>query len=122
MTKSTRTMTIKSVLMNSSSMQRFTIKVNQKKKKLGAKIKKKNCQNFKKHQKINGKELLELFKKLDVGGKGYIDAKDFRVNSKALGFENLSVEAIDKIIERMDVDKNHKLDFDEFKEFLLFAK
>ena len=65
-------------------------------------------------QKQKIREIFDLF---DTDGSGTIDAKELKVEMRALGFEPKK-EEIKKMISDMDTDGSGNIDFQEFLEMM----
>ena len=62
-----------------------------------------------------------IFEAFDQDKDGFIDKSEIEVISKELGHP-LTKQKIDKIFKKMDINKDGKLSFDEFKEWWIHGK
>lgn len=58
-------------------------------------------------------QLHEVFEAFDADGDGAIDARELGAALQAMG-NSLPDSVVASILERLDVDSSHSLDFDEF--------
>ncbi|CAL1537811.1 unnamed protein product [Lymnaea stagnalis] len=79
-----------------------------------------NFDEFVKYVKEHEKELLSYFKKIDTNSDGYVDAGEIVESFKKLGVHIEKSEA-EKLLKRMDTDGTLKIDWNEWREYLILT-
>ena len=51
---------------------------------------------------------------MDTDNTGFIEPRELKVAIKNSNLENMSAEEIDSIIDQLDYDHNHKINYTEF--------
>ncbi|BFZ20540.1 hypothetical protein BsWGS_23579 [Bradybaena similaris] len=79
-----------------------------------------NFSEFVKYVKQHELELMSYFKKIDTNSDGYVDAAEIVETFKKLGV-HVEIAEAEKLLKRMDTDGTLKIDWDEWRQYLILT-
>lgn len=59
--------------------------------------------------------VVKAFEKFDADGDGYIDRTEMASAIRMMGFDDLSIDDVETLIDQMDTDKNGLIEYKEFR-------